>query len=390
MGDDPWEEAADRLPDEEVAEGYGKFGPKVTRYSQIKRKQIYWQWPGRLPTGKLVLLDGDPDVGKSTLMIDLLARFTTGSPMPDGYLPPHPINVLFMRGEDGAADTVLPRLLAAGGDPDRFLEVEAMPDLDRKGKPSYRPPVLPMDVGMLKDIIRMENIDLLLIDPLMAFLDDGIDAHKDQKVRRALSPMSELAQTTHTTILAIRHLNKTIGAPTLYRGGGSIGLLAAARLVMVAAHDPDNENRRLLAVYKSNLAPKPETLAYRIMPNNLYECGEVMWEGASPRSGADLLHLGDIDDDERTAINEAVHFLFEMVTERTPATQVQTWARQAGISEHRLAAARPLAAYTIEKEPGKKNGRLFWCPPRPDAPVIEGPDGGYGQQILPHRKDIDE
>src|SRR5260370_874176 len=38
---------------------------------------VEWLWPGRLPLGKLVLLDGDPQEGKSLLTLDWAARLTT-------------------------------------------------------------------------------------------------------------------------------------------------------------------------------------------------------------------------------------------------------------------------------------------------------------------------
>jgi len=69
--------------------------PKVTRLSDVQPRPVDWLWEGRLPKGKLVVLDGDPGGGKSTLMVDLAARISTGSPFPDGHRP-EPGNVVLL------------------------------------------------------------------------------------------------------------------------------------------------------------------------------------------------------------------------------------------------------------------------------------------------------
>jgi hypothetical protein len=58
--------------------------------SQIVARPVDWLWPGRLPLGKLAILDGDPGVGKSLVTLDLCARLSTGRPFPDGGPGPGP------------------------------------------------------------------------------------------------------------------------------------------------------------------------------------------------------------------------------------------------------------------------------------------------------------
>ena len=53
------------------------------RLSEIRSRSLTWLWPGRIPFGKLTILDGDPGLGKSTLLLDLAARLTTARPLPD-------------------------------------------------------------------------------------------------------------------------------------------------------------------------------------------------------------------------------------------------------------------------------------------------------------------
>jgi hypothetical protein len=360
--DDPFQKAAEGLSDEDLG-----LTPNRVWYSKIKRQRVHWLWPARLPKGKLVILDGDPDVGKSTLSVDLAARLTTGSPMPDGYIPER-TNVLLLRAEDGAADTVLPRLLAAGGNPERFAELAGMPEIDDLGRLTMRPPEIPTDVIDLAAVITADDFGLVIIDPLVAFLADWVNAHKDQQIRRALAPLARVAEQTGITVLAIRHLNKTSDAPALYRGGGSIGILAAARLVLLAAHDPDNEGQRLLASLKSNLAPKAETLAYRVVPNDLYDCGQIAWHGTSKRSAAEILAMSAMtaDPDERSKLEEAVAFLFTVLANGPLlASDVKRQGRDCGISEPTLDRAKRAAGVTSLKGLDQR-GRWLWALPDPD------------------------
>jgi len=50
----------------------------ITPAQHVVAQPVTWLWPGRLPLGKLALLDGDPDLGKSLIALDLCARLSTG------------------------------------------------------------------------------------------------------------------------------------------------------------------------------------------------------------------------------------------------------------------------------------------------------------------------
>src|SRR5438034_7435993 len=92
--------------------------------SQIVARPVAWLWPGRLPLGKLAILDGDPGVGKSLVTLDLCARLSTGQPFPDGSLGPGPSSSIVLDGEDNGDDTVRPRLQALGADLERVFVLD--------------------------------------------------------------------------------------------------------------------------------------------------------------------------------------------------------------------------------------------------------------------------
>ena len=73
----------------------------LTRLADVKPERVAWLWPGRIPVGKLVTLDGDLGLGKSTLALSIAAVVTTGSVWPDGSVCEYPGAVLLMSAEDG-------------------------------------------------------------------------------------------------------------------------------------------------------------------------------------------------------------------------------------------------------------------------------------------------
>lgn len=259
--------------------------PVAVRVSDVATERVQWLWHGRLPRGKVVMLDGDPALGKSTLMLDLAARLTTGSRMPDGTPGDDPESVVLMTAEDGIADTVRPRLEAADADLRRvhvFAEVRLVDG-------STRLPTIPGDLHHLETLVNDTGAGLVIVDVLNAYLSSKVDGYRDQDVRGALHPVAKLAERTGATVVALRHLSKSGGANAVYRGGGSIGIIGGARAGLLVGPDPDDESRRVLAVSKSNLAEKPPSLAYRLVNDDLRGVARVVWEGTVEHSADGLL-----------------------------------------------------------------------------------------------------
>jgi hypothetical protein len=263
---------------------------RLTRLSEVEAEAVTWLWQERIPQAKLSLIDGDPEEGKSLVTLDLAARVSTGAAMPDRSACglPDAADVVLLGIEDGLADTVVPRLMAAGADRQRIHSIDGVPERRATGE-IVRLATL-ADLGSLEAAIRQTGAKLLVVDPLTAFLPAGVDSHNDAEVRAVLAPLAALAERTGCAVLVVRHLNKQPGGNPLYRGGGSIAIIGVARAAMLAAPDPTDPEklRRVLAVSKSNLARKPPSLAYRIEDNG-DGVARIEWLGETAQSAADLL-----------------------------------------------------------------------------------------------------
>jgi hypothetical protein len=252
----------------------------LQRVSELTPEAYAWLWPGRLALGKLAMLDGDPGLGKSLLALDLCARLSTGRPMPDGSAGPAPASALVLEAEDGQQDTVRPRLEALGADLERVFVV-------RRGELGELPR-LPGQLAVLDAALAEREVRLLVLDPVVAFLEPGVLIGQDGSVRRALLPLVQLAERHRCAVLLVRHLNKQANKRALYRGGGSIGLLGACRSGWLVAADPEAEGRRVLAQVKNNLAPPQPSLAFEVRPR-AGAPPELVWLGESPRTADELL-----------------------------------------------------------------------------------------------------
>jgi hypothetical protein len=316
----------------------------------VEPERVRWLWPGRLPAGKLAVLDGDPSLGKSTVAVAFAAHVSTGAPWPDGAGCPAG-QVVILSAEDGMADTIRPRLDAAGGDPDRVHCLTGVRAVDQDGSVYTRPPTLAeADLAAIREVIERTGALLLIVDVLMAYLPGKVDSHRDQDVRAVLHRLAELADATGCAVLLLRHLNKAGAGSPLYRGGGSIGIIGAARAGYVVAHDPDDETgaTRVFACVKNNLAPEPPSLSYRLESAPGSQVARVVWAGESQRVAAELLRAPE-SDDERSDRDEAAEWLTGYLTDQggaAPAADVLKAARADGIAERTLKRARHRAGVT--------------------------------------------
>lgn len=356
-------------PDGAKGEPKGEAGPVLVNLAAVRRRGVRWLWPGRLPLGKISILDGDPDKGKSLIALDLAARVSRGLPMPDGARGDGdgPAGVVLLSAEDDLEDTIGPRLDAAGADSSRVVALQAVRD---ENAVEYG--VTLLDLPALEAAVRCVAARLVIIDPLMAYMPGAVDSHQDADVRRVLRPLGELAGRLGVAVLLVRHLNKGGGSNAIYRGGGSIGIIGAARSGLLAGLDPDDETgrRRVLAVTKSNLARSPGSLAYAIEERDGVPV--IAWGGAVDMSSQSL--LAGADNDTRPALNEAVAFLEgELVEGPQPARAVMQAARAAGITEITLTRARYRIGVRASRIAGGAGWE--WSLAVPSA-ASAGPEGG--------------
>ena len=244
--------------------------PEVVSMDTVSPERQEWLWDSRIPLGALTLLDGSANVGKSTLMIDLAARLTTGRPMPFSSAEPlEPMNVLFLTAEDSLEKTFSQRLRATECDLSRVKVWVGRYEKDPEGNVALNGYIaLDSHYQDLERIIREHKIGLVVIDVLFAYLGD-VNPYEDKAARGLLTPLHHIADRNNCAIVAIRHPRKgQSGESALESGGGSLGFTNACRSVLRVDRHPELDGVAVIAPVKINIA-KSDGLAHTYQ---LVEC----------------------------------------------------------------------------------------------------------------------
>jgi putative DNA primase/helicase len=114
------------------------------------------------------MLAGEPGLGKSQLAAFLAAIVTTSGDWPNGEGSADLGSVIVLSAEDDAADTIIPRLTAAGADLSRVHIVSAVATDDHKGRRLFN---LQTDLSSLEEAIaHLGDVRLVIIDPVSSYL----------------------------------------------------------------------------------------------------------------------------------------------------------------------------------------------------------------------------
>ncbi len=285
--------------------------------SDIVPEKVEWLCSGRLARGKHTCLAGEPGTGKSQLSIAIIAVVTTGGEWPcsEGRSPVVG-NVIVLSAEDGAADTIVPRLMAAGADLERVEIVSAVGSADGKDRRAFN---LQTDLALLEQkIVEIGDVALVVVDPVSSYL-GKTDSHKNSEVRGVLEPLSEMAERTRVAVLTITHFSKTGASNTikaLHRFIGSIAFTGAPRTAFAVIEDADSEGRYLFLHAKNNLTAPAQGLAFRLEQTIIDPGGivasRVWWENEPVSITANqALAAEAAGEDQRSATEAAEEFLRE-------------------------------------------------------------------------------
>jgi putative DNA primase/helicase len=327
--------------------------------SDIQLQPIEWLWKGYLARGKFSLLAGQPGTGKTTIAMAMAAATSSTCGFPDGTFCA-PGNVLIWSGEDDPADTLLPRLVAAGAERSRCYFIDGT-KVDGQIIP-FNPAT---DMDCLQEAIEeIGGVDLIIVDPVVSAVSG--DSHKNTEVRRALQPLVDLASVTRAAILGISHFSKggQGGDPT-QRVIGSVAFTAVARVVLVAAKvkSEDGSDVRILARSKSNIGKDGAGFEYTLEQAEVQqgiEASHVVWGKAVDGDARDLLTDPNDDDQTKEEAVDAVELLRTCLTGPGwfPAKETTKTLTDAGFTKKQVwTASRKL---DVVRTRGGFQGAFYW------------------------------
>jgi hypothetical protein len=361
----------------------------VVRLSDVQEREVEWLWPNRIPLGKLTLLAGDPGLGKSFVMVDMAARVSTGTGWPDCYDQPQPVgSVIMFNCEDDIADTVLPRLKRAGGDPSKVIALQGIATIDgESGERRQRGFSFDVDLPKLIEVLEVNSdVRLVVIDPVSAYC-GATDSHKNADIRAMLAPLSDMASQYRVAVVMVTHLAKGSGGKAVYRAMGSLAFAAAARAVWYVAKDHDDDKRRLILLTKINIAVEAAGLAYRLQD------GAVCWAETPVVMTADE-HLAKETRPERKprgsseqgeAVQQAADWLVEKLTGCSMHSKVvKQLADDADIAPATLKRAKKLAKVKSLRSGFGEKSVVWWSlSSNDDEPVPTDVDEAEAARLFP-------
>lgn len=331
---------------------------KLINMESVKVEQIEWLLYPFIPFGKVTIIQGDPGEGKTTMVLQIIAKLTRGEPillnkksqkeaqqdseenLKQEVLsqdnPIQPVNVIYQTAEDGLGDTIKPRLLAAGADCSRVLVID-----DREQ------PLTMLDVR-LEEAIMQTKARMVVLDPIQGFLGTDVDMHRANEIRPLMKRVAVLAEKYHCAIILIGHMNKNSNGKSSYRGLGSIDFQAAARSVLIVGRLKDEPETRVMCHVKSSLAPEGKSIAFRLDKETGFQ-----WIGEYDISADDLLS-GDARGQKSRMAKE---FLLDILADGgMPQKKVEEEASKQGIKKKTLRNAKQ----ELEINSVKRGNQWFW------------------------------
>jgi hypothetical protein len=353
--------------------------PIVVKLADVTPEPITWLWPGRVASGKLTLLAGDPGLGKSLVSLDIAARVSTGNRWPDCTTGPARGGVVLLSAEDDPADTIRPRLDAAGADVSRIHLIQAVEWFD--GDTSQRVTrsfSLERDAAALEEAIEQTpDCRLVIIDPISAYL-GKTDSHKNADIRGLLTPLSQLAQRRRVAVLAVTHLNKSAG-PAMYRSMGSLAFVAAARAVWAVVKDQEDCSKRLMLPIKNNLAADTSGLSYNLVVPGGAPC--LAWSDQPVTITVDDALAAGRDDDPRDAERRDAKAWLREVLADGPVGQkeLKREATEAGLAWRTVRRAKDAMKVEAYKEGFGEGARWLWA--LPASKVAKSPEDVHHSEM---------
>lgn len=363
----------------------------LTQASNIRSERPKWLWAERIPLGTCTIFAGRGGEGKSSFALWLMAHINWGQL--EGDLHGKPATALVISHEDDWGTVMIPRLKAAGAKLDMVykMSVETTNDVHT----SETVPAFPLDIDRLRDAIETTEAKLVLIDPIPSTM--GGDLHKVADVRRALDPLTALAQDTGVAIIGVMHFNKGTGSAS-DKLSGSHAFRDVVRSVLLFATD-DDTGRRIVTVDKSNYSKaRGESFAFNLVSEAVHtdddettEVGVVQYLGDTDLDVETIINrqpAGEDDTEDRNAAQAFIISYLEAQMDREGyAGEILKAGRAAGFSDTELKNARKRSkGPRIESRKASFGGGWVWAL---DAPSPEGVTQGVQGVTIPRPDTFD-
>lgn len=306
--------------------------------AQVLVEKLSFLWDPYIPANSLTLITGDSGAGKSTLISAIAAGVTRGHKLHNSGGHPKG-RVLMFSPEERVQVAVRSRLDAHNAS----LPMVFFGDFgtDQKLLPRMS---LPTDCGRLAEKIKAMGIKLVTIDPITSYLGGRFNPSSDPDVRHLLDLLSQIATEASCTFLVTRHYRKSTEGTPLDRIGGSAAWGHFPRTVLACGFDPDDPERRVMAVAKCMTGKPPPSLRYECLETN--DTVKLVLGETTSITARDM-GVSSLAPPERDALADAEEFLLNALGDGPqPCNDLKGFAMRNMISEATLRRAKKKMSVT--------------------------------------------
>ena len=235
-----------------------KRAPRIEKASSVIIKEPEWLVPGYIPKYGITTIAGEGGVGKTSIWCSLVASITTGknSFLLGDRIPfdSDPENVLVLSAEDSWSYVLRGRLEKNGADLDRISFVspadERFAELNFNG-------------DLLKGIIEENRPDVIVFDPLQAFVPENLRMGDRNAMRKCFAPLIGYGEQYKLTSIIIAHANKQSGVWGRKRIADSSDIWDSSRSVLMAGITKE-DGVRYISHEKSNWGKLGKSVLYAL------------------------------------------------------------------------------------------------------------------------------
>jgi archaellum biogenesis ATPase FlaH len=297
----------------------------IRYFSTVTARKVEWLWYPYIPFGKITIVQGDPGDGKTTLVLNIAAHLSNGMSLPETNKESTRVKIIYQSAEDGAEDTLKPRLMSARADCTQIAFIDESEV------------VVTLNDHRLEDTINEIGARLLVLDPLQAYLSENNEMNRADGIRPIMKQLTAVAERTGCAILIIGHMNKASGSKGIYRGLGSIDITASARSVLLVGRVKNSQSIRVMAQIKNSLAEEGNPIAFEINDNSA-----IRWIGEYDITVDELLN-GEEPQNEGCKISETIAKLKNLLYGgKIPCVQIYAALHYVGISKRSVDRAKKI------------------------------------------------
>ena len=275
----------------------------IKTLNEVIEKPTEWLITNYIPKNEVTILCGDGGVGKGFVASAIVGAIFSGSQVffesEEEYLKQNrkPQKVLFISSEEDISKVTKRKMLKQGTLIQKNIYV-----LGAENEYTYK-----VKIGSkeLEKIIHDIKPQLVIIDPIQAFLPPNTNMSDKTTMRDYMGGLKALATKEDTTFIVLAHTNKreSIGRQ---RVGDSAEIWDASRSVFILGRIDDTT--RYMSQEKNNLAKIQPTILYEIFD------GQIIFKGITDKKDKDFSNT-NVSKSRGNPIDEITSFIKQVFKE---------------------------------------------------------------------------